>query len=205
MQKKTLHFPTLLIGTICSLAMTVTAWGAVSISDSDVSASASTEASDSTSGVIICGGVKSTPSDEELTLGGPGTVGTPVSNTTDVPNTAAAPSTVGASGKSASEVTGTKGESLGIFTTTGYCTCTQCCSAGWTLTYSGTVPKANHTISADINHYPIGTRLMIDDVIYTVEDIGTHVEGSWVDIYYDNHDDAVAHGMKQQEVFTVLP
>ena len=37
--------------------------------------------------------------------------------------------------------------SLGLFTVTGYCGCDRC-SGGHNLTYSGTVPKANHTLSA---------------------------------------------------------
>lgn len=147
-------------------------------------------AEETTSGVVTCG-EQAVSETEDLTLGGPGAA--------DITEQVSDTDTVDAA------QTGTKGESLGIFTTTGYCTCTSCCSSGWTLTYSGTVPKANHTISADISLYPIGTRLMIDDVIYTVEDIGGHVEGNWLDIYYDTHDNAVAHGKQEQEVFTVLP
>lgn len=98
--------------------------------------------------------------------------------------------------------TGKKGASLGMFTTTGYCGCTKC-SGGHNLTYSGTVPKAGHTISADLDVFPIGSRLMIGDVIYTVEDMGSSVNGHWIDIYYDNHEAAVAHGMKTEEVFAV--
>lgn len=98
-----------------------------------------------------------------------------------------------------------RGESLGMFTTTGYCNCSECNSSGFTLTWSGTVPTANHTIAADLDQYPVGTRLMIGDTIYTVEDMGPDVDGSRIDIYYDNHDDAVAHGTKTVEVFAVLP
>lgn len=100
------------------------------------------------------------------------------------------------------ENSGRQGASLGMHITTGYCTCELCCS-GSGLTYSGTVPKANHTISADLELYPIGTRLMIDGTIYTVEDMGSSVQDYMIDIYYDNHEDAVAHGMKTQEVFAV--
>jgi len=96
-----------------------------------------------------------------------------------------------------------RGESLGMFTTTGYCSCEKC-SGGYGLTYSGTVPQANHTISADLNLYPIGTRLMIGDVIYTVEDMGSAVKGNWIDIYYASHEEAVAHGKQTQEVFAVI-
>ncbi len=96
-----------------------------------------------------------------------------------------------------------RGESLGMFTTTGYCTCEKC-SGGYGLTYSGTVPQANHTVSADLSIYPIGTRLMIGDIIYTVEDKGSAVKGNWIDIYYASHEEAVAHGKKTQEVFAVI-
>lgn len=106
--------------------------------------------------------------------------------------------------EAAPKESGSKGASLGMFTTTGYCNCSEC-SGGHSLTYSGTVPKANHTVSADLSVFPIGTRLMIGDVIYTVEDMGSSVKGNWLDIYYDNHDAAVAHEMKTQEVFSVEP
>ena len=70
----------------------------------------------------------------------------------------------------------TSGMSLGAFTITGYCNCDSC-SGGHNLTYSGTVPKANHTISADLNLFPIGTQLLINGTVYTVEDMGSSVNG----------------------------
>lgn len=95
-----------------------------------------------------------------------------------------------------------KGASLGIFTTTGYCNCSKC-SGGHNLTYSGTVPKAEHTISADITLLPLGTKVMIGDTVYTVEDIGSSVDGEKIDIFYSSHEDAWAHGVQQEEVFAV--
>lgn len=97
---------------------------------------------------------------------------------------------------------GRKGSSLGIFKTTGYCNCSSC-SGGHNLTYSGTVPKANHTISADITRFPIGTRLMIDDIIYTVEDIGSSIVGNKIDIFYASHQEAWNHGTQEKEIFLV--
>lgn len=99
-------------------------------------------------------------------------------------------------------VTPGRGASLGMFVTTGYCICEEC-SGGFELTYSGTVPQAGHTISADISLFPIGTRLMIGDIIYTVEDIGSNVKGNHIDIYYNNHEEATAHGRQTEEVFAV--
>lgn len=95
-----------------------------------------------------------------------------------------------------------KGESLGFFATSGYCTC-ELCSNGESITFSGTVPQAGHTIAADLNVLPLNTRVIIDDIVYTVEDKGSSVEGNHIDIYYDAHEDAVAHGMQEKEVFRV--
>lgn len=166
-----------LLSTFCCLSMTLTTFAAVT-ADGPASTVSST---DGRNAVIVSGKEAAQP-EADPTLSGPGMK--------DV--TAPAPGTAGE-----------KGESLGMFTTTGYCNCQKCNSGGHALTYSGTVPKANHTISADLDLYPIGTKLMIGDIIYTVEDKGTHVEGSWIDVYYDNHDDAWGHGIKTEEVFSV--
>lgn len=99
-------------------------------------------------------------------------------------------------------ITPGRGASLGMFVTTGYCLCEEC-SGGFELTYSGTVPQAGHTVSADISLFPIGTRLMIGNTVYTVEDIGSNVKGNHIDIYYNNHEEAMAHGRKTEEVFAV--
>ena len=96
-----------------------------------------------------------------------------------------------------------QGESLGMFSTTGYCNCSKC-SGGHSLTYSGTVPTSNHTLSADLDRFPLGTKLMINGVIYTVEDKGSGVHGNLVDIYFDSHDQALAHGLRTAEVFAVV-
>lgn len=55
-----------------------------------------------------------------------------------------------------------KESSLGTFTITGYCGC-DICSSGHGFTYSGTVPMPNHTLSADLTKFPLGTKLRIKD------------------------------------------
>lgn len=97
---------------------------------------------------------------------------------------------------------GEKGASLGKFVATAYCCCDRC-TGGSGLTYSGTVPRAKHTISADINHFPIGTKLIIDDIVYTVEDIGSGIKGKRLDIYFDTHEDALIYGRQTIEVFAL--
>ena len=86
-----------------------------------------------------------------------------------------------------SKTTYTKGKSLGSGTNT--------------LTYSGTVPQADHTISADLTVLPLGTKVFIGDIVYTVEDMGSGVDGNLIDIFYATHEDAWNHGLQEQEVF----
>ena len=94
-----------------------------------------------------------------------------------------------------------KGESLGVFTATAYCpesSGKQC------LTYSGTVPQPQHTISADITLLPLGTKVMIDGIVYTVEDIGSSVKGNKVDIFFATRGEALDFGRQTKELFTVI-
>ena len=44
---------------------------------------------------------------------------------------------------------------------------------------------------------------MINDIIYTVEDIGSSVIGNKLDIFYATHQEAEDHGVRQVEVFAV--
>ncbi len=92
------------------------------------------------------------------------------------------------------------GEYIGEFTASGYCNC-QKCSGGYSKTYSGTIPKANHTIAADLDYYPIGTKLMIDGIVYTVEDRGSGVNDNRLDIYFATHAEALAFGLQKVDVY----
>lgn len=94
----------------------------------------------------------------------------------------------------------TQGESLGIFTATAYCPS----GSGKGKTYSGTIPQAKHTISADITVLPLGTKVMIDGIIYTVEDVGSSVKGKKVDIFFATRAEALAFGRQSKEVFAVI-
>lgn len=87
---------------------------------------------------------------------------------------------------------------------TGYCGCENC-SGGIQSDLFRYSAKSRPYPVADIEfQFPIGTKLMIDGIIYTVEDMGSSIRGSWVDIYYDEHADAEAYGMQTKEVFAVI-
>lgn len=97
------------------------------------------------------------------------------------------------------------GESLGNVVTSGYCSCSICCGQ-WSggPTASGVYPTANHTIAVDASNptVPMGTKVVMNGVEYTVEDTGAFDRyGVDFDVYYDSHSAASAHGHQTWEAF----
>ena len=93
---------------------------------------------------------------------------------------------------------------LGDFLITYYCPCAQCC--GWTagITKSGTVATAGRTIAADPS-IPFGTKLLVDGVVYTVEDRGGLIKGQHLDIFCPDHYNARwEHVMHTTEVYQIV-
>lgn len=102
------------------------------------------------------------------------------------------------------------GNNLGQFKITAYCPCKICCGNYSTevtgkpnTTASGTIPTANNTIAADINIIPFGSKVKINDTIYTVEDTGSAVKGKVIDIYFDNHEQAKNFGKQYLDVYLI--
>nr|WP_314458557.1 3D domain-containing protein [uncultured Clostridium sp.] len=94
-----------------------------------------------------------------------------------------------------------RGASLGIFSATAYCPSS---SGRQQKTYSGTIPQPLHTLSADLTVLPLGSKVMIDGVIYTVEDTGSGIRGKKVDIYFGSRGEALAFGRQSKEIFAVV-
>ena len=93
-------------------------------------------------------------------------------------------------------------ESCGMFEITGYCSC-ELCTGDNQLTFSGTVPRPGHTAAADLDIFPLGSRIRIGETVYTVEDTGACITGHVIDIYFDTHEEAVENGRYKAEVFLV--
>ncbi|MBS6952967.1 MAG: hypothetical protein KH230_07010 [Enterocloster asparagiformis] len=91
---------------------------------------------------------------------------------------------------------------LGEFQVTGYCGCPLCCGEKEeVLTKMETVPRAGHTVAADPSVIPLGTEIVIDGVVYLVEDTGKAVKGKTLDIFFDTHEEAVQYGRKDKYVY----
>lgn len=105
------------------------------------------------------------------------------------------------SGATTTPVTTTEsGECIGTFTITAYCGCKKC-SGGNGKTASGTTPTEGRTIAADTSILPFGTQVVIDGVVYTVEDRGSGVTGNHIDIFFATHKKAMAFGKKTMKVY----
>ena len=99
---------------------------------------------------------------------------------------------------------------IGIFTSTGYCPCSICCGE-WSnpanpATSSGERAIQGVTVGADWNVFPPGTKIEIEGLgIRTVQDkpadwIIKRYSGRILDVFYDNHQDALNHGKQSVKV-----
>lgn len=104
---------------------------------------------------------------------------------------------------------------MGKFKITAYCPCEKCCGKwaknrptdknGQAIVYtsSGAEAKQGVTVSVDPGVIPIGTKILINGHEYIAQDTGSKVKGNVIDIYFDNHEDAVKFGCKKLDVFIV--
>lgn len=96
---------------------------------------------------------------------------------------------------------------LGEYLLTAYCPCPICCGKYSNMTNpvtaSGTTPAAGRTIAAPSN-FAFGTKIMIDGVIYTVEDRGGAINGNHFDIYFNTHQEALNFGMRTTAAYLVV-
>lgn len=92
---------------------------------------------------------------------------------------------------------------------TAYCACETCCGI-WAenrpideygneivYTASGARAYAGHTIAVDTDVFPFGTVLVINGVEYVAEDTGAVIIGNKIDIYFDDHEEALQFGLQE--------
>ncbi len=103
--------------------------------------------------------------------------------------------------------------SLGTFRLTAYCPCEECCGYWATVrpkdkqgnpivyTSSGAVAKAGTTIAVVPDIIPHGTKVKINDKVYIAQDTGSAIKGASIDVYTDDHQEALEHGVQKAEVF----
>lgn len=92
-------------------------------------------------------------------------------------------------------------EFIGTYTLTAYCGCCHCCGKSDGITSTGTHAEQGRTVAVDPSVIPYGTRLMIGDNYYIAEDCGGAIQGNRIDIYFNDHQQALDFGVKNIDVY----
>lgn len=94
---------------------------------------------------------------------------------------------------------------------TAYCSCEKCCGS-WALirpdgivyTASGAVAEQGVTIAADWDVLPPGTVVYIDGLgERVVQDRGGAIKGNAVDIYFEDHEEALVFGRQAVRLYII--
>ena len=94
---------------------------------------------------------------------------------------------------------------------TAYCSCEKCCGSwelnrpdGIVYTASGAVAEQGVTIAADWDVLPPGTVVYIDGLgERVVQDRGGAIKGNAVDVYFEDHDEALVFGRQTVRLYIV--
>lgn len=91
---------------------------------------------------------------------------------------------------------------LGRFKLTAYCACEQCCGEYANgITATGTVATQGRTIAVDPSVIPYGSEVIINGHTYIAEDCGGAIKENRIDVYFDNHSDALQFGVQYADVY----
>lgn len=90
---------------------------------------------------------------------------------------------------------------MGNYKLTAYCACSRCCGKSDGITASGTVATQGRTIAVDPNVIPYGTEVVINGNTYIAEDRGGAIYGNRIDIFFNNHQDALNFGVQYADVY----
>ena len=103
--------------------------------------------------------------------------------------------------------------SLGEFILTAYCSCEKCCGRwakdrpvdenGNQLVYGSTgillVPGLSIAVDPDV--IPYNAKVEINGHTYVAHDCGGAINGNRIDVYFDNHEDALEFGVQTEEIY----
>lgn len=95
-------------------------------------------------------------------------------------------------------------EYLGRYKLTAYCPCEKCCGTNTGKTATGTIATQGRTIGVNPKDIPYGTVVEIDGKEYVAEDTGGAIGNNHIDIFFDNHADALDFGVKYADVYKVV-
>ena len=98
--------------------------------------------------------------------------------------------------------------SLGEFKLTAYCPCEICCGVWANNRPNGIVYGAigeelteGYSIAVDPNVIPYRAEVVINGNVYKAQDCGGAIKSNSIDIYFEEHDEALKFGVQYAEVF----
>lgn len=94
---------------------------------------------------------------------------------------------------------------MGEFKLTAYCACSECCGK-WAdgITSTGIKPVQGRTIAVDIDVIPYGSEVIINGHTYRAEDCGGAIIGNRIDVYFENHSEALEFGVQYADVLLIV-
>lgn len=99
-------------------------------------------------------------------------------------------------------------KSLGEFKLTAYCSCSKCCGEWANKRTDGVVRgstgkelTAGYSVAVDPEVIPYDTVLIIDGKSYKAMDCGGAIKGNRIDVYFNEHNEALNFGVQYAEVF----
>ena len=93
---------------------------------------------------------------------------------------------------------------LGDFTITAYCPCEKCCpgtSDG--ITYSETIATEGRTLAVDPEVISLGSIVEVNGVNYVAEDTGGAIKGNHVELFFNDHNEALKWGRQSLPVYMI--
>ena len=111
------------------------------------------------------------------------------------------------------EINNSEGINLGSFTLTAYCSCVQCCGQyainrpvdenGVEIVYGSTGTRliAGVSIAVDPRVIPYGSKVVINGRTYIAHDTGGGINGNRIDVYFNNHQEALNFGVQYANVY----
>jgi 3D (Asp-Asp-Asp) domain-containing protein len=103
-----------------------------------------------------------------------------------------------------------KHSSLGEFKLTAYCSCEVCCGEWAYNRPNGVVYGAigeelieGYSIAVDPNVIPYRAEVVLDGKTYKAQDFGGAINGNRIDVYFEDHNEALEFGVQYTEVFLV--
>lgn len=98
--------------------------------------------------------------------------------------------------------------SLGEFKLTAYCSCPICCGEwaynrpnGIVYGSTGERLREGYSIAVDPNVIPYGTEVIINGHTYKAQDCGGAIKRNRIDVYFEDHNEALKFGVQYAEVF----